>query len=53
MPTEPVTFLSEGLRIRAVLGRPFGEGKFPAYIDTHGAMSRGGDMGPPWADLPR
>lgn len=53
VPTEAVTFLSEGLRIRAVLGRPLAEGKRPAFIDTHGAMSRGGDKGSPWTELPR
>jgi dienelactone hydrolase len=52
VPTEPVTFSSKGLRIRAVLGRPLAEGNVAAFIDTHGAMSRGGDMGPPWTDLP-
>ncbi len=51
MLTEPVSFFSEGLKILAVLGRPSGQGKFPAFIDTHGAMSRGGDMGPSWTDM--
>lgn len=50
---EAVTFLSEGLRIRAVLGRPSAEGKRPAFIDTHGAMSQGGDKGSSWTELPR
>jgi hypothetical protein len=34
--TEVVTVPSGGLKLRALLGRPKGEGPFPAYISNHG-----------------
>ena len=37
--TEVVTIPSDGLKLRALLGRPKGNGPFPAYIQNHGSMT--------------
>lgn len=37
--TEVVTVPSGGLKLRALLGRPKGDGPFPAYIQNHGSMT--------------
>lgn len=49
---ERVTFQSGGLKIRGVLARPPGEGRFPVYIHTHGSMTAEVASGPPWTQLP-
>jgi dienelactone hydrolase len=36
---EQVSFRSDGLKILGVLGRPPGDGPFPAYISNHGSMT--------------
>ena len=35
----PVTFPGDGLKLRGVLARPAGDGKFPAYVHAHGSMN--------------
>jgi len=37
--TEIVTIPSGGLTLRGLLGRPKGDGPFPAYIQNHGSMT--------------
>jgi dienelactone hydrolase len=36
-PGEPLTFLSAGLDLRAVLYRPHGPGPYPAVVVNHGS----------------
>jgi hypothetical protein len=50
--TDQVTFPSSGgLRIRALLARPDGEGPFPAYISNHGSMSLQDAGKGPWSSI--
>ena len=37
--TEVVTIPSGGLKLRGLIGRPKGDGPFPAYIQNHGSMT--------------
>jgi dienelactone hydrolase len=48
---EPVTFMSGPLRIAAVLGRPRGDGPFPAYISNHGSMTPAQASGGRWTSI--
>jgi len=48
---EPVTFPSDGLKLRGVLARPAGDGKFPAYIHAHGSMTVEQAARSPWTRL--
>jgi dienelactone hydrolase len=49
--TEQVTFQSGPLRIRALLGRPPGDGPFPAYISNHGSMTVQDAARGPWTRI--
>jgi dienelactone hydrolase len=46
--TEQVSFQSDGLKIRALLARPPGDGPFPVVITTHGSMRADVAAGGPW-----
>lgn len=46
--TEVVTVPSGGLKLRALLGRPKGDGPFPAYIQNHGSMTAQEASRNPW-----
>lgn len=46
--TEAVTIPSGDLKLRALLGRPRGDGPFPAYIQNHGSMTAQEAGGTPW-----
>lgn len=43
-----VAFLSDGLKIGALLTKPTGPGLFPAYVHNHGAMTQQRASGPLW-----
>jgi dienelactone hydrolase len=49
--TEVVTIPSGGLKLRAVLGRPRGDGPFPAYIQNHGSMTIQEASRNPWTSI--
>jgi dienelactone hydrolase len=49
--TEVVTIPSGGLKLRALLGRPKGEGPFPAYIQNHGSMTIQEASRNPWTHI--
>ncbi len=51
--TEVVTVPSEDLKLRAVLGRPRGDGPFPAYIQNHGSMTVEEANRNPWSRITR
>jgi len=51
--TEMVTVPSGGLKLRAVLGRPQGDGPFPAYIQNHGSMTVEEANRNPWSRITR
>lgn len=51
--TEIVTVPSGGLKLRALLGRPRGDGPFPAYIQNHGSMTFEEASRDPWARITR
>ena len=51
--TEVVTIRSGGLKLRALLGRPQGDGPFPAYIQNHGSMTLQEAGRDPWARITR
>jgi dienelactone hydrolase len=44
-----VAFLSDGLRIGALLTKPKGPGPFPVYVHNHGSMTRTQALGPLWS----
>jgi dienelactone hydrolase len=48
---EQVSFRSGSLRIRALLGRPPGDGPFPAYISNHGSMTVQDAARGPWTGI--
>jgi dienelactone hydrolase len=48
---EPVAFKSGTLTLRAVLGRPAGEGPFPVFISNHGSMTLQNASRGPWSSL--
>lgn len=49
--TEVVTVPSGGLKLRALLGRPKGNGPFPAYIQNHGSMTAQEASRNPWTSI--
>lgn len=49
--TEVVTVPSGGLKLRALLGRPKGDGPFPAYIQNHGSMTAQEASRNPWTHI--
>jgi dienelactone hydrolase len=49
--TEVVTIPSGGLKLRALLGRPRGDGPFPAYIQNHGSMTIQEASRNPWTHI--
>ncbi len=49
--TKVVTVPSGGLKLRALLGRPTGEGPFPAYISNHGSMTIEEAKREPWTSI--
>src|SRR5262245_66320727 len=49
--TEIVTIPSGGLKLRALLARPRGDGPFPAYIQNHGSMTFEEAGRDPWARI--
>jgi len=51
--TEVVTVPSGELKLRAVLGRPRGDGPFPAYIQNHGSMTVEEASRNPWSRITR
>jgi dienelactone hydrolase len=51
--TEVVTVPSGDLKLRAVLGRPRGDGPFPAYIQNHGSMTVEEAGRNPWSRITR
>jgi dienelactone hydrolase len=48
LETIQVAFLSDGLKIGALLTKPLGPGPFPAYIHNHGALTRTHASDPLW-----
>jgi len=46
--TEVVTIPSDGIKLRALLGRPESAGRFPAYIFNHGSMTFEQAHAGPW-----
>jgi dienelactone hydrolase len=51
--TEVVTIPSGGLRLRALLGRPIGDGPYPVYIQNHGSMTIEEARRSPWTSITR
>src|SRR5262245_22964258 len=49
--TEIVTIPSGGLKLRALLARPRGDGPFPAYIQNHGSMTLEEAGRDPWTRI--
>jgi dienelactone hydrolase len=48
---QPVSLTSGALTLRAVLGRPVGDGPFPAYISNHGSMTVQDAARGPWTGI--
>jgi dienelactone hydrolase len=51
--TEVVTIPSGELRLRALLGRPIGDGPYPVYIQNHGSMTIEEARRSPWTSIAR
>jgi dienelactone hydrolase len=51
--TEVVTIASDGLKLRALLARPKGDGPFPVYIQNHGSMTIEEARRSPWTSITR
>jgi len=51
--TEVVTIPSDGLKLRALLARPKGDGPFPVYIQNHGSMTIEEARRSPWTSITR
>ena len=51
--TEIVTIPSGGLKLRALLARPPGDGPFPVYIQNHGSMTIEEARRSPWTSIAR
>lgn len=51
--TEVVTIRSGELKLRALIGRPRGDGPFPAYIQNHGSMTIEEAGRNPWTRITR
>jgi dienelactone hydrolase len=51
--TEVVTVPSGNLRLRGVIGRPRGDGPYPAYIQNHGSMTVEEAGRNPWTRITR
>jgi dienelactone hydrolase len=51
--TEVVTIPSGELRLRALLGRPIGDGPYPVYIQNHGSMTIEEARRSPWTSITR
>ena len=47
--SSQVAFLSDGLKIGALLTKPTGPGPFPAYVHNHGAMTQQRASGALWS----
>jgi len=48
---EAVSFTSGGVRLRGVLARPHGDGRFAAYVHVHGSATVEAASAPPWTSL--
>src|SRR5262245_9441106 len=48
---EASSFPSGDVTLRAVLGRPYGDGHFPAYVHVHGSATPEEANTPPWKGL--
>jgi dienelactone hydrolase len=51
--TEVVSIPSGGLKLRALLARPNGDGPFPVYIQNHGSMTIEEARRSPWTSIAR
>ena len=51
--TEIVTIPSGGLKLRALLARPPGDGPFPVYLQNHGSMTIEEARRSPWTSIAR